>query len=131
MSEIHMQSVPQAVSMGALVDLASDYRTSQSLRGCLPHLSKYPFAISSAAFRRHLQIATPSERQFRMEAICRFLGKWLELADKSAASDLEFRFPGGAGQTESCSLKLVWYATNQYWVLLLPDEELHADLELA
>ncbi len=66
-----------------------------------------------------------------MEAIGAFLTKVLGLREKPSPSDLEFRFPGEVGPLASCSLKLEWFAPDQYWVILLPHEQIHSVLKLS
>ena len=131
MNLINVESIQHAVNAGTLVELASDYRTSRTVKACLPKQPAYAFAISSTAFRRHLEGGTPGQRQLRMEAVCAFLCKVLGLSGTPTSRDLEFNFPEGVGQTETCALKLHWYEANHYWVLLLPDEQLRPQLRLA
>ncbi len=131
MAVIQIQSIQHAVSMGALIALADDYRTSRTIRACLPGLSSYPFAISAAAFNQELRLGTAGKRQSRMEAIAASLSKVLGLREKPSAADLELTFPAEAGQPLACSLKLQWFAPNSFWVLLLPHEELRSVLKLA
>src|SRR2546426_2122200 len=126
MNLITVESIRHAVNAGTLVELANDYRTSRVVRACLPKQPAYSFAISSTAFSRLLEVGTRGQRQLRMEAICTFLCKVLGLSGTPTPRDLEFNFPEDVGHTETCALKLHWYAANDYWVLLLPDEQLRS-----
>jgi len=130
MASIVIESIRQAVSKGTLIDLAEDYRTSRSIRACLPRQTTYPFAISAAAFSQEVQPGTQRDRQSRLDAIGAFLTKVLGLREKPKAADLELHFPGHAGQSNSCALKLAWFAPDKYWVMLLPDEQLQPALKL-
>ena len=129
MAVIIIESVRRAFEQGTLIDLAADYRTSRTIRASLPRQGTYPFAISAAAYGQEVQSGTPRDRQTRMELIGAFLGKVRGLREKPTPSDLELRFPGEAGS--SCSLKLQWFAPGQYWVFLLPQDQLQPMLELA
>jgi hypothetical protein len=131
MAVIEMRSVPHACSVGTLVDLGRDYRTARTVRACLPNQPTYDFAISTNAYRRHLQAATPREMQSSLEAICTYLGRVTGLTGQLSTADSEFHFPGNLGQAANCWLKLEWYAPNKYWVLLLPEEQLRSGLKLA
>jgi hypothetical protein len=131
MTMIHIESVSQAVSKGTLLELAIDYRTSRIARSCLPKPPAPGVVISSTAFRRHLQEGTAHERQLRLEAVCNFLSKVLGLTSGPAQTDHEFRFPGDAGAAKEYALKLEWHAASNYWVLLLPDEQLQYKLSLS
>jgi hypothetical protein len=124
MAVIHVHSIQDAVSKGAFIEPASDYRTSRTVRACLPKQTRCAFVISTAAFSQQVQQGTVREKQTRMEALCAFLSKSIGLGEKPSPSRLEFRLPGENGETENSLLKLEWYAPNNYWVILLPDEQI-------
>ena len=131
MPTIHISSIRDAVTNGTLIDLASDYRTSQTVRACLPRSGSYPFAISTAAYRKEVERGAVGDQRSRMELICSFLSKLLGRDDRPTGSKLEFRFPAQSGQLDPCALKLEWFAANQYWVILLPDEQIQSSLRPA
>jgi len=131
MTVIRVQSIQHAISKGTLIQLANDYRTSRTVRACLPKQTSYALAISATAFQEQVQQGTVGDKQSRMEAICNFLSKALGLKGTPMPSDLQFRFPGESGKPESFSLKLEWYAPSKYWVVLLPDEQIQPILKLA
>jgi hypothetical protein len=131
MREIFIESIRHAVTQGTLIDLAGDYRTSRSIRACLPRQSSYPFAISATAFHQEMEPGTARDRQTRLDLVGAFLTKVIGLCQKPNATDLELRFPRETGNSNGVSLKAAWFAPDKYWVVLLPQEELRPMLKLA
>ena len=131
MATIQIRSIQEAISNGTLIALADDYRTSRFLRASLPRQSRCAFVISPAAFNRYLQQGELREKQSRIEAVCAFFNKILGLRGTPSQSDLEFRFPGEDEVPGVYSLKLEWYARDNSWVMLLPDEQIAPGLKLA
>lgn len=131
MAVIHIESIRQAVNKGTLIELADDYRTSRTIRACLPWQTSYPFAISTTAYSQEVQSGTVGDRHSRMDAIGVFLGKFVGHSGNPSPADLELKFPGQAGSTARNSLKLEWFAPNKYWVILLPHEQLQQVLKSA
>jgi hypothetical protein len=124
MSVIRVQSIPDAVSKGTLIEPANDYRTSGTMKACLPSQTTCAFAISTTAFSQQVQQGTAGDKRSRMEALCAFLKKVLGYSGRPSQSDLQFRLPGESGKPEERLLKLEWYAPNRYWVVLLSNEQL-------
>jgi len=60
-----------------------------------------------------------------------FLGKALGLRVNPSQPDSRFRFPKAGAIPESSLLKLEWYAPDEYWVVLLAEEELRLVLRSA
>lgn len=131
MTVIHVQSIQDAVNKGALIELASDYRTSRTVRAWLPKQTPYPFAISTAAYHQHVEQGTAGEKLSRTEALCVFLSKAVGLDGQSSRSNVEVRPPGNGGKLQEHPLKLEWYAPNNYWVILLADEQIQPGVKLA
>jgi hypothetical protein len=129
MTIINVQSIKDAVSKGALIDLASDYRTAGVAKASLP--KNTACAMSTEGYLQHVQQGTTSDRRSRVEAICSFLGKALGLGIKPSQPDSRFRFPRVGAIPESALLKLEWYAPDEYWVVLLAEEELRTVLKPA
>jgi hypothetical protein len=129
MTVINVQSIKDAVSKGALIDLASDYRTAGVAKASLP--KNTACAMSMEGYRQHVQEGTTSDRRSRLEAICLFLGKALGLGVTPSPPDSRFRFPKTGAIPESSLLKLEWYAPDEYWVVLLAEEELRPVLKPA
>jgi len=130
MADLVIDSIRAAIAQGKLIDLAEDYRTSRSIRACLPRQTDYPFAISTTAFNQEVQQGTPRQRQSRLDIIGAFLTKVLALGEKRRPADLELRFPGEASESSVGALKLTWFAPNKYWVILLPNEQLQSTLKV-
>jgi hypothetical protein len=126
---INVQSIKDAVSKGTLIDLASDYRTAGIAKASLP--KNTACAMSMEGYRQHVQQGSTSDRRSRVEAICSFLGKALGLGVKPSKPDSRFRFPKVGAIPESPLLKLEWYAPDEYWVVLLAEEELRPVLKPA
>jgi len=126
---INVKSIKEAVSKGVLIDLASDYRTASVAKASLP--KDAACAMSMEGYRLHLQHGSATDRRSRLEAICMFLGKALGLGVKPSQPDARFRFPKGNPIPESSLLKLEWYAPDEYWVVLLAEEELRPVLRSA
>jgi len=129
MTIINVQSIKDAVSKGALIDLVSDYRTAGIAKASLP--KNTPCAMSMESYRQHVQRGTISDRRSRVESICSFLGKALGLGIKPSQPDSRFRFPKQGEIPESTLLKLEWYAPDECWVVLLAEEELRHVLKPA
>jgi hypothetical protein len=129
MTIINVQSIKDAVSKGTLIDLASDYRTAGVAKASLP--KNTACAMSMEGYRQHVQQGTTSDRRSRFEAICLFLGKALGLGIKPSQPDSRFRFPRAGAIPESPLLKLEWYAPDEYWVVLLAEEEIRPTLKPA
>jgi len=53
-----------------------------------------------------------------------FLGKAIGVGVNSSQPGSRFRFPKAGAIPESSLLKLEWYAPDEYWVAVLPEEEL-------
>lgn len=121
MAVIQVQSIHDAVSKGTLIELAKDYRTSRTVKSCLPDETSHACAISTAAFCQHIQQGTPREKQAKMEGLCLFLSRAAGLGTKPSRSDPKSR---EGAQPEGLPLKLEWYAPDKYWVVLLPDEQI-------
>jgi hypothetical protein len=128
MTVINVQSIKDAVRMGTLIELSSDYRTSAFVRTILP--KNTPCAISPAAFRRHVQQGTAGERRSGVEALCVFLSSAFGFRGKPSQADSGLQFPREGGKLQGQPLKLEWYAPNEHWVVLLPDEQLRPVLNL-
>ena len=129
MTIINVQSIKDAVGKGTLIDLASDYRTAGIAKAILP--KNTACAMSMEGYRQQVQQGTTSDRRSRVEAICSFLGKALGLGTKPLQPDSRFRFPKAGAIPESTLLKLEWYAPDEYWVVLLAEEELRPVLKPA
>jgi len=129
MTVIKIESIKDAVRIGALIELSSDYRTSTSVRTCLPRDTAC--AISPAAFRQHVQQGTAGERRLGVETLCGFLSRAFGLGGKPVQPDSGFQFLTEADKPQSRPLKLEWYEPNKHWVILLPDEQLRPVLKLA
>jgi hypothetical protein len=126
---INIQSIKDAVSKGTLIDLATDYRTAGIAKASLPENTAC--AMSLEGYRQHVQQGSASDRRSRLEAICMFLGKALGLRVNPSQPDSRFRFPKAGAIPESSLLKLEWYAPDEYWVVLLAEEELRLVLRSA
>lgn len=126
MAVIDIKSVQDAIAKGKLIDLASDYRTSGTVRACLPRLAFPAVAISVSAYLRHVQSGTSGDPSSRLEAVCAFLSKALGVDGKPPQPDLEFKILGENGRGWNVPLKLEWYGPSKYWVILLTDEQLRA-----
>jgi hypothetical protein len=126
---INVKSIKDAVSNGTLIDLATDYRTASVAKASLP--KNTACAMSLEGYRQHVQQGSAGDRRAKLEAICRFLGKALGLAINPSQPDSRFRFPQAGAIPESSSLKLEWYAADEYWVVLLAEEELRPVLRSA
>ena len=124
MPVIRVQSIPDAVSKGTLIELANDYRTSGAMKACLPSQTACAFAISTAAFSQQVHQGTAGDKRSRIEALCAFLKRVLGYSGRPSPSDLQFRLSGESGKPEDRPLKLEWYAPNRYWVILLSSEQL-------
>ena len=130
MSDILIESIRQAVTQGKLIDLAGAYRTSRSIRACLPRQTACAFAISAAAYDQELQSGSARDRQTRLDQVGAFLTKVLGLQLEPNPADLELRLPGANGDPSRVSLKAMWFAPDKYWVVLLPAEQLRVTLKL-
>lgn len=119
---VDIQSIKASVQKGTLVELSSDYRTSNIVRAYSPAQPKW--AMSITAFRRHVLQGTPNEKHSRVEAICAVLSNLLMRGGQASQPWIEFQFRGEDGRPQSYPLKVEWFAPNQYWVVLLPDESL-------
>lgn len=113
-----------AISKGALIDLATDYRTSRTLRAWLPPTAAGAFAISAAAYHEQVTAAAADLRQSRLEAICVLLSRVSASADQPAAPDQRGTSRPVRELPGSPPLKVEWYAPGNYWVVLLPGEQL-------
>ena len=120
MTQLNVQSIQDSVRKGTLVELASDYRTSRTVRAFLPEQALC--AMSTSAFDQHLQQGTIGEKQSRVEAICAVLEDVLTLSGETARPGFDFTFRGENGRPERHPLKLEWFAPNKCWVVLLPSE---------
>jgi len=122
MTLVDVQSIQDSVRNGTLVELSSDYRTSATIRACLP--GPFLFAMSTTAFHRHVLQGTAGDTRSRLEAICAVLSKVLKTGGEVTRPWVEFTSLGKGGQPHSYPLKLEWFAPNRCWVVLLPDEQL-------
>jgi hypothetical protein len=122
MKLIEVETFADAVRKGTLVDLSNDYRTSRTIYSYLPRPTRC--AMSAAAFRQNLVQGTAGERQLRIESICTVLTSILAAREADERPSVEFSFRGTDGQPQGERLKLQWFAPDQYWVVLLPDEQL-------
>ena len=114
--------IKDVVRQGKLVDLTNDYRTASIVRMSLPDESHY--AMTASAFRQHLQQRSGDDMRTRVYALCSSLNDALRGAGKHSAIDFEYRFFGGDRKPQSRPLKMQWFAPNNYWVILLPDEDI-------
>jgi hypothetical protein len=121
---VDVQTVQDSIMKGTLVELSSDYRTSGTVRACLPKQTLC--VMSTTAFRRHLLQGTANEKQSRVEAICAVLSSALKSGEQTSQPWVEFKFCGEDGRPQSHPLKLEWFAPNRCWVVLLPDEHLRS-----
>jgi len=124
---LDVQSIQDSVRKGTLVELSSDYRTSATIRACLP--GPFLCAMSTTAFHRHVLQRSAGEARSRLEAICAILGKVLKMGGEATRPWVEFKSLGKDGQPQSYPLKLEWFAPNRCWVFLLPDERLRTGLK--
>jgi len=122
MTLVDVQSIQDSVRNGTLVELSSDYRTSATIRACLP--GPFLCAMTTTAFHRHVLQGTAGETQSRLQAICAVLSKVLKTGGEVTRPRIEFQIVGNGGQPQSYPLKLEWFAPNRCWVVLLPDEQL-------
>jgi hypothetical protein len=124
MTAIEIQSIPDSLRKGTLIELSSDYRTAGAIRAHLPEPVKC--AMSSAAFRAHILKGSTEEKRLRVEAICVVLGHALHSDGEPTWRWIEHRFTGEDGREQGSPLKLEWFSPNRYWVVLLPEESLRA-----
>src|SRR5690242_17954534 len=116
MPVILISSLKEAFQRGKLIDLSNDFRTGTTIRGSLPDQTN--FAMSTAAFNKHIQHGASGRMLPRLDSLCTMLRDLPATPKDRSHLELMIKYSGADGQPQSHPVKLEWFAAEHCWIIL-------------